>query len=443
MSERWSADDIWALAPDAASRKAAAQVARTPSSWPVRGLRSAAGVAEVLWGECSGSGATPYRAAVHFLEPGSPAYRCSCPSRKFPCKHTLALLHLWSGGHVAEAGDPPGWVAGWLAERGGAAAGGTSPRPAADAAGRQEQREQRARRREDRVADGLAELELWLRDQIGSGLAGARDPGYAHYDDMAARLVDAQAARIADRVRDLAGIGRVADWPSRLLAEYALLRLLISGYRRRDRLPAPLGATVRSRAGIPAAADESAPVRDTWQVLGQAFFDAGQVRGRRIWLRGGDGRAAALVSFARPGQAPDAPVRIGTEVDADLAFHPAESRAVVTRRHAERRTGPPRGGTVADALASWARALADDPWLEAWPVVVADSVIGRNEGWWLADPTGAALPLHAASAPPWQWAAVTGGAPATVAAEWTPHGLRPLTVWDPDGAPVQLTGESV
>ncbi|MFC3996677.1 SWIM zinc finger family protein [Nocardiopsis sediminis] len=305
-------------------------------------------------------------------------------------------------------------------------------------------REKRARRRDERVADGLAELELWLRDQVESGLAAARDPGYARYDDMAARLVDAQAARVADRVRDLAGIGSAADWPSRLLAEYALLRLLITGFRRRDHLPDALAATVRSRVGLPTTADASAPVRDTWQVLGGAFFRAGRVRGRRTWLRGGtSGRTAALVSYARPGRAPDSPVRVGTEVDADLAFHPAESRAAITRRHGERRAGPPRGGTVADALASWARVLADDPWLEAWPAVIADAAVARNNGWWLTDPTGAALPLHPDSSPPWLLAAITGGTPARVAAESTPHGLRPLTVWHPDGTPVPLTDESV
>ena len=57
--------------------------------------------------------------------------------------------------------------------------------------------------------------------------------------------------------------------------------------------------------------------------------------------------------------------------------------------------------------------------------------------WHLADPTGAALPLAATD--PWRLLAVTGGHPATVAAEWSPaHGLTPLTVWDRNGKAVSL-----
>nr|WP_279163542.1 SWIM zinc finger family protein [Rhodococcus erythropolis] len=33
-----------------------------------------------------------------------PAYKCSCPSRKFPCKHALGLLVEWSEGRVPSRG---------------------------------------------------------------------------------------------------------------------------------------------------------------------------------------------------------------------------------------------------------------------------------------------------------------------------------------------------
>jgi hypothetical protein len=293
------------------------------------------------------------------------------------------------------------------------------------------------------VAAGLAELELWLRDQVESGLAAAHGAGPGAWEDMAARLVDAQAGRAAERVRALGRIGTAPDWPGRLLEELALLRLLAVGHRRGDALPPHLRAAVRARVGLPSAADTAASVRDTWRVLGRCDFPADQVRGRRVWLRGAaTGRVAMLTAFAPHGRTPDSPAEVGTEIDADLAFHPAEWRAAVVRRDTERPCGPPLGGTVADALASWSRAVAADPWLDAWPVVVRDAVVGRADGWWLADPSGAALPLHADAAPPWRWAAASGGAPATVAAEWTPHGLRPLTVW-PDGAdPVHLAPDS-
>lgn len=43
-------------------------------------------------GECKGSGKSNYTVSADFIEGGDPVCRCSCPSRQFPCKHSLALL---------------------------------------------------------------------------------------------------------------------------------------------------------------------------------------------------------------------------------------------------------------------------------------------------------------------------------------------------------------
>jgi hypothetical protein len=64
-------EKIAALAPDQPSIDAARKLLK-PGSWP----RLAWDDAELVRGECQGSGATPYHAG----------YKCSCPSRKFPCK---------------------------------------------------------------------------------------------------------------------------------------------------------------------------------------------------------------------------------------------------------------------------------------------------------------------------------------------------------------------
>src|SRR5690606_20122716 len=248
----------------------------------------------------------------------------------------------------------------------------------------------------------------------------------------------------AERVRDLGGAVAAGgpEWPGRLLAELALLRLLASALLRGDALPEGLRATARSRVGLPASPDASAPVRDSWEVLGRRAFRTGRLDGLRFWLRGrGSGRVAALVSFAPEGTAPDAPVRPGTVVDAELAFYPAEHRASLAAAGGARPAGPPAGSTAAGALDSWAAALAEDPWLEAWPVVLEDVRPARpREGgrWWLTDPAGDSLPLPAGADPPWRLAAPSGGAPVTVAGEWTPRGLHPLPACPPDGAPAPV-----
>ena len=47
----------------------------------------------LYWGECAGSGKTPYRVSADWTDQNAPVCRCSCPSRQFPCKHALGLLY--------------------------------------------------------------------------------------------------------------------------------------------------------------------------------------------------------------------------------------------------------------------------------------------------------------------------------------------------------------
>src|ERR1700757_2443040 len=107
-----SLEKIEALAPDQSSVDAARKLLKS-GSWP----RLAWDGAELVWGECQGSGATPYRVVISESDAG---YKCTCPSRKFPCKHSLALMWMRAEGKLAFApGTPPQWVNDWLARRRG------------------------------------------------------------------------------------------------------------------------------------------------------------------------------------------------------------------------------------------------------------------------------------------------------------------------------------
>ena len=111
MAERWDRERVLALAPDAPSQRTAFSLASARASMAT----GAAAEADAVWGECRGSASALYRAVVHL---SGPAYRCSCPSRKFPCKHVLALLLLWSEGSVPDdAAGPPDWAGSWLIAR--------------------------------------------------------------------------------------------------------------------------------------------------------------------------------------------------------------------------------------------------------------------------------------------------------------------------------------
>jgi hypothetical protein len=439
VAERWDRARVLALAPDASSQRAAQALMSGPP-WPGAGAGP-----DSLWGECPGSASAPYRIVVDL---SGPAYRCSCPSRKFPCKHALALLLLWARGTVPpDAGEPPGWAASWLAgreTRAGRPAAGQAPGQASEpkdpkAAAR------RAEQREARVASGLAELDRWLCDQVRQGLAVSQQAGYGHWDDIAARLVDAQASGVAERLRALAAVPHSGPgWDGRLLEEYALLRLLTIAYRRQAELPPPLRETVRSRVGFRLRqADVLAggePVRDHWQVLGRRDTDQDRVRARRTWLHGRTtGRRAVVLSFAPAGADLDDSLTPGTGTDADLVFYPGAVplRAIVAARHDTVRSSRPGGGTVTGLLAGYAAALAQDPWLDNWPAVL-EVTPARSPAPAVSDTAGDTLPLHPEAGPGWTLLALSGGHPVTMAGEWTPRGLWPLTGWDEGGQAVPL-----
>ena len=61
----------------------------------------------LFWGECAGSGKTPYRVSIDWTEPQAPVCRCSCPSRQFPCKHALGLMFEQLSGKPFEVADIP------------------------------------------------------------------------------------------------------------------------------------------------------------------------------------------------------------------------------------------------------------------------------------------------------------------------------------------------
>ncbi|WP_208799908.1 SWIM zinc finger family protein [Microbispora triticiradicis] len=350
------------------------------------------------------------------------------------------------------------------------------------AGGRAAARRGQAEQREGRVAAGLSELERWLADQIGQGIAQARQTGPAAWEDLARRLVDAQAPGVAGIVTRLPRVLGAEDWPGLLLGEYALLHLLAVAHRRADALPGPLRQTVRTRVGFPVTRESvlAGPVvRDHWDVVGCRDEEQERLIARRVWLAGrATGRPAMVLSFSPVGQPPESFPPPGTTIDADLAFYPGASplRALVAVRHGDVEAGPPPGTEFSRVPALIAEVLAADPWTDSWPLVLA-GVVPCPDG--LADGAGADraggdsegpdagvvgagadgagidgdgpggagavpphlplhLPLHPAAGVPWRLLAVSGGRPVTVAAEWTPRGLLPLTVWDEEGEVIRL-----
>lgn len=445
MSEsvaRWQVEQVFALAPKPSSLTAAQPLA-VPSRWAGSGADERA-----VWGRCAGSGAEPYECVVDHV---SVAFRCSCPSRVLPCKHALALLLLWARGQVASA-TAPAFATTWLAQRATVSvpeppappAGETSApegagpeQPAAAGADTPSPPMPPGVGRDDRIARmaaGLAELDRWLDDRVRTGLADPALARYATWDQLAARLIDAQVGGLANRVRRLAGVvGAHPEWHQQVLAELGALHLLATAGRRMGGLSPALADSVAAAIGWQVRhADVLAgvPSTDHWVVMGRSDVREDRIEVRRIWLRGqATGAWAMLLSFAAYGQSLDTSWSVGTSVHADLFRYPGALglRALAGRHHeAPVPAGPVGGCSIAAACAQVGAAVAAEPWVERFPLCVVAAPARSAGRWVLTDATGS-LPLVDGASGIGALLACSEGAALPVTAEWTSSGLVPLT----------------
>ena len=338
---------------------------------------------------------------------------------------------------------------------------------------RAEAARRRAEKRAGRIAAGAEELEQRLADLLRGGLAGAEQTGYAPWDEMAARMVDAQAPGLAARIRELGTLPGSGDgWPGRLLSECALLHLLTRAYLRLDALPAPLAETVKARVGLTVEAagllaDEGRLIRDEWLVLAQRDTEEGRLTVRRVWLHGrATGHRALLLAYGAGGRGPELALPTGEVLDADLAYYPGAGplRAALGERYGPSLPGfPPPGGSVPDALSAYGQALSADPWLDSWPFVLSEVVpvpppearsgAGQGQGhslapapaparsnghgWQLADSEAeSAVPVVPGTSESalWKLLALSGEGPLTVFGEVGHRGFAPHTAWSEDRA---------
>lgn len=399
---------IESMAPDQASLSAALKLQK-PSAWP---LLAATADAAILWGECQGSGSQPYRVVV---APDEAAYKCTCPSRKFPCKHVLAVL--WMRVETPArfvANDAPPWVQDWMGRRKtGAPKGkpddGTAPKaaPSLDAAiaaeaepektadpkvaARAEAQRQRLKaERELAILDGLGDLDRWVTDQLGQGLAGFAARAQASARTLSARLVDAKAAGLASRLdRLVSELFRVGEERRADLAieRLAALALIASAYRHQDALPPLLRDDVRRQIGWSQKreellADPTAPRRATTWIVAANLAEVQPDKLRRLetWLvdampTDGAPMFAVMMDFVPvAGGGAGFPFAPGESVTGEVVFYP--SPAPLRGLLASRTPGgpatvwPPAPIGVCAAMDRYTAALARVPWLEAWPITL-------------------------------------------------------------------------
>ena len=434
MSISLTSEQVLALAPDASSASAGKKLGNT-RSWRNLGQNSSA-----LWGECQGSALYQVKVELSTL-----TTQCSCPSRKFPCKHSLGLLLLAANEASALpiAVEPPAWVVTWLAKRQGADMRKQSKEgdPSEESAQRSHASQlKRSEKRQALVSKGLDSLDLWLSDLVRNGLASVQTQPASFWESKAAQMVDAQAPGIAARLRVMSGIPNASrDWPEKLLAHLGRLALLTHAYRRIEQLQTPLQEDVRQMIGWTLTQEEvmarGETISDDWLVLGQTLHEEEKVRVQRTWLYGMQSqRRALLLQFSAAGAPFPEIYPLGSRQQADLLFwpgaYPQRARLVARRGEFLPLQGQLPGAEHIDTfLAGVAAALACQPWMERFLCILRNvTPVCTNGGdmWYARDGSGNALPL--AKGAYWQMLALSGGYPIDIAGEWDGETLLPIGI---------------
>ncbi len=437
-------DLVTALAPDAAALKAGRGLA-SPGKWSLAGGNDTA-----LWGLMQGSGKDPYQ--VQVLADGT-ATKCSCPSRKFPCKHALGLLFIAAEqpGKLA-AMPPPAWVEEWLASRAEkaakaeakAVASDTTPKAPVDEAAQAKRRGKRS----ERVAEGIGFLQQWLADLTRQGFADAPLASFDFWENPARRMIDAQAPGLARLLRLAAASARSGNGkPTRLMDQLGRLHLLLSTARNLDSLDPDLRSEVEQLLGFTVAQETvltGPEVADTWFIAARTVEEEDRLITAITWLWGAGSRRWACWIQATPAQQPVfTPMPLGRWVTGSLVYYPGTRPIRALWKSPFTVTDPPAAAPATESidqlLSRYAASLAENPWRTHLPFCLRATTASVDGQDWIVDESGCALPLQISHALIQLMAAVDGGRPVPVCGLWTGREAIPLAMAE-DGAWLSLTG---
>src|SRR5215467_7844773 len=428
---------IEALAPDQASLAAARKLLK-PSFWPT--LAQGDGL---VWGECQGSGATPYRVVVNESDAG---YKCTCPSRKFPCKHSLGLMWMRADKSSAFVSAPvPEWVKDWLSRRRGSSSAPAKneeeaqpkarpsirlteiPEAATTADPKAEQRAAAARERnrlerEEAVLAGLEDLDTWLLDQVQHGMATFVAQAAQSCRTIAQRLVDAKAPGLAGRLDALPTRLFTLPGPVRPTAairELGQVHLISQAYRRASELSELLAADARQAVGWSITREallsdsEALRVNARWRVVA-IVSEAQPDRLRRVetWMwRQSDSDSmppcAVLIDFVPISTgAATGGYLVGDQIEAEVTFYrssvPLRAQISKLKKSAEQSSEQLALPTksLGASCTDYERALGQLPWLGTIPLTFRSANVRRSGEQLFVhdDDSGLCLPLHTSQA---------------------------------------------
>lgn len=414
------------FAPDTATADRAKKLIST-KFW-----RTLARNASLSWGACKSSGLTYYKV---IFDLNTQVFNCNCASRKYPCKHALALSVLLADEPDAflKEETPPKWVQEWVAK---GAPSGKIDTPEEELAKLAIRQKNFSKRLHQMIA-GLDELENWLSDTLRQGIAALEQQPYTFWKDISARMYDAKLGAIGKRIKGIPIlIGTEENWPDKVLAELTSFYLMIRGLRKMEELPLNIQQDLLTIAGVTTRKDElfqyGQTVKDTWMVLGQIEGVEDKLNFRRTWVLGHQTKRYGLIlDYAFGNQPYTANYRSGNVFVGSAVYYPSNAplRIAVKEKQLLDRTlkrliGFPDFQSFLDF---YAQNLAANPWNFYFPCSIEEvRPIVSDHKLFLIDKNQQIIPLLNQSTSDWKILATSGGHTINIFGEWSGNNLLPL-----------------
>ena len=286
-----------------------------------------------IWGSVRGSGKKPYLVQI---DTSNIAYKCTCPSRQFPCKHAVGLLlvHCNEQSAFVKAKEPD-YVEEWLDKRAKRAEKVDKEEKEITEEEKEKRSSAKAKRQDDKLKltqAGVAELKLWLKDLVRIGLLELPKRPPSYFDSMIERMVDSKAPGLGGWVRALKNLPFKDQhiWQDQALEIIAKLFLLIKAADHLDQYSDSEQKAIKGLMGWTynqkelSADPNCISLKDCWLVLGSHAEMQDDLTITRYWLYGLDsGKDAIIIRFYnRFSAAEQLPIVEGTVIEAELAFYP-------------------------------------------------------------------------------------------------------------------------
>lgn len=428
-----TAEEIEAIAPDNGSWMRGKKLANK-TKWELLARKES-----IVWGLCKGSGGKPYQVQADLSEIG---YKCSCPSRKFPCKHTIGLMLLHTNeSHAFTEKEADDWVKEWIEKR---IKSQSKKKAKEEAKPENEERNQANRaktvaKRKAAMSAGITEMKDWLSDVVRLGLAELKRQPYTYFEEKGARFHDAKLPVLGNAVKNLHSQLQVKDWQIQSLGTLSWLYTVANGYQNAAELPEPLQADLNSMVGLNVKEEqvlkEGSGIKDKWLIVGKRIESSpndADLKTQRTWLLGEQTQQYALLldfSFrGAPFKYHFAPASI---FEGELVFYPGSFPLRATVKLNEGKKQEFKTANIhtnfKDFLTQYAEDLSVNPFLSQYPFMVDNLYF--NSKMEVFDEQKNKIPLTHSFKENYKLLALSGGLPITLFGEWQGQTLRPLSAF--------------